>query len=237
MIGIIAAMDKEIDGIKNMMMEECEVDKKVISGMEFWQGTLYDNDVVLVRSGIGKVNAAMAAEVLSTVYNVKSLINTGIAGSLDDRIDIGDIVLSTEAQEHDMDVTGLGYKKGIIPDQDTSVYKADERLAGIAQEVCHKVNPDIKVFLGKVVSGDQFISDKAAKQAIIENVGGMCTEMEGAAIAHVAHMNNVPFLIIRSISDKANDDAEVDYPSFQKKAINNSVKLVSGMLSLMAQLD
>ena len=233
MIGIIAAMDKEIDDIKAMMAEECEADKKTLSGMEFWHGTLHEKEIVLVRCGIGKVNASMAATILASVYKVDAIINTGIAGSLDDRIDIGDIVLSTEAQEHDMDVTGLGYEKGIIPDQETSVYIADKKLIGIAEEVCHKVNPDINVFTGKVVSGDQFISDRETKHQIINSVGGMCTEMEGAAIAHAAYLSNVPFLIIRSISDKANDDAELDYPSFQKKAIENSVRLVSGILSDM----
>ena len=204
--------------------------------MEFWHGHLYECEVVLVKCGVGKVNAAMAAEVLVTMYNVDSIINTGIAGALDDRIDIGDIVLSTEAQEHDMDVTGLGYRKGIIPDQDTSVYKADSRLIQIAKDVCTKTNPDINVFEGKVVSGDQFISGREVKKNIIDSVGGMCTEMEGAAIAHVAYMSDTPFLIIRSISDKANDDADIDYPTFQKKAIRNSVKLVSGMLKEIATM-
>ena len=236
MIGIIAAMDKEIDDIKSMMTEEGDIDKKQVSGMEFWHGHLYECEVVLVKCGVGKVNAAMAAEVLVTMYNVDSIINTGIAGALDDRIDIGDIVLSTEAQEHDMDVTGLGYRKGIIPDQDTSVYKADSRLIQIAKDVCTKTNPDVNVFEGKVVSGDQFISGREVKKNIIDSVGGMCTEMGGAAIAHVAYMSDTPFLIIRSISDKANDDADIDYPTFQKKAIRNSVKLVSGMLKEIATM-
>lgn len=236
MIGIIAAMDKEIDDIKSMMTEEGEIDKKNIMGMEFWHGSLYNCEVVLVKCGVGKVNAAMSASVLVTLYNVDSIINTGIAGGLDDRIDIGDIVLSTEAQEHDVDVTGLGYVKGVIPDQDTSIYKADEKLLSIAHMVCGKTNPDVNAFEGKIVTGDQFISDRQIRKSIMDSVGGMCTEMEGAAIAHVAHMSNVPFLIIRSISDKANDDAEVDYPAFQQMAIRNSVKLVSGMLDVLSKL-
>lgn len=236
MIGLIAAMDKEIDDIKSMMTEEGGVEKTTYSGMEFWRGSLYGSEVVLVKCGVGKVNAAMAAQVLVTIYKVEGIINTGIAGALDDRLNIGDVVLSTEAQEHDMDVSGLGYAKGIIPDQDVSIFKADEKLLSIALAVCEKTNPDVNVFQGKVVSGDQFISDRDTKKSIIDSVGGMCTEMEGAAIAHVAYLSDTPFLIIRSISDKANDEADMDYPTFQKIAIRNSVKLVSGMLDIISKM-
>ena len=236
MIGLIAAMDKEIDDIKSMMTEEGGVEKTTYSGMEFWRGSLYGSEVVLVKCGVGKVNAAMAAQVLVTIYKVEGIINTGIAGALDDRLNIGDVVLSTEAQEHDMDVSGLGYAKGIIPDQDVSIFKADEKLLSIALAVCEKTNPDVNVFQGKVVSCDRFISVRDTKKSIIDSVGGMCTEMEGAAIAHVAYLSDTPFLIIRSISDKANDEADMDYPTFQKIAIRNSVKLVSGMLDIISKM-
>ncbi len=230
MIGIIAAMDKEIDELKALMSD---VNKDIYSGMEFWAGKLSGKDTVLVRCGVGKVNAAMAAEVLSVIYKVECIINTGIAGSLNAEINIGDIVLSTEALEHDMDVSGLGYEPGIIPDQDESIFVADNKLRETARKACENADLDIKVFEGRVLSGDQFISDKNKKDYLVNQFAGMCTEMEGASIAHVASLNNIPFLIIRSISDKADDSANMDYPEFQKIAIKNSVKLMSEMISMI----
>lgn len=230
MIGIIGAMDKEVNDLKALMEKE-SLEVKTVAGMEFWSGLLSGHEVVLVRSGIGKVNAAVAASILADSFKVRAIINTGIAGSLDAKIDIGDIVLATDALEHDMDVTGLGYDRGVVPDQEISIYEADENLRKAAKDVCEKVNPDIKVFEGRVVSGDQFISNKEVKDDIVNTFGGMCTEMEGAAIAHTAWLYNIPYLIIRSISDKADDSAELDYPSFQKKAIEHSVKLVSGLMA------
>ena len=228
MIGIIGAMDKEVDDLKEMMSSETE---KVYAGMTFVSGVLSGKEITLVRSGIGKVNAAVAAEVLAAVYNVEAIINTGVAGGLDADIDIGDIVLSTDALEHDMDVRGLGYEKGVIPEQEASIYEADAELRKVAKEACEAVNPDIKVFEGRVVSGDLFISEKKVKDKLVERFDGKCTEMEGAAIAHVAWLNKIPFLIIRSISDKADDSAEMDYPTFVKKAVEHSVRLVVEMMN------
>ena len=230
MLGIIGAMDKEVDDLK-ALMTGTTVETK--AGMDFWIGNLNGQDIVLVRSGIGKVNAAVAAEILAGIYNVDAIINTGIAGSLDARIDIGDIVLATDALEHDMDVRGLGYDKGIVPDQEQSVYEADAALRAKAKAACEEVNPEVKVFEGRVVSGDQFISDKAVKDDIVTTFGGMCTEMEGASIAHVAWLNQIPYLVIRSISDKADDSADMDYPTFQKNAIKHSVALVAKLMEIL----
>lgn len=230
MIGIIGAMDKEINDLK-AVMTDAEVETR--AGMDFWSGKLSGHEVVLVRSGIGKVNAAAAAVILAEVYKVRAIINTGIAGSLNKDIDIGDIVLSTDAMEHDMNVQGLGYDRGIVPDQEESVYKADDELRSVAKRACENVCKDVKVFEGRVISGDQFISDKSVKDDLVSTFGGMCTEMEGAAIAHAAWLYKVPYLVIRSISDKADDSAEMDYPSFQKIAIRNSVKLITEMLRII----
>ncbi|MBR6404182.1 MAG: 5'-methylthioadenosine/adenosylhomocysteine nucleosidase [Eubacterium sp.] len=232
MIGIIGAMDKEVNDLK-ALMNESSVTVKTVAGMEFWSGNLEGHEVVLVRSGIGKVNAAVASSILADSFKVRAIINTGIAGSLDADIDIGDIVLATDALEHDMDVTGLGYERGVVPDQEISIYKADDELRKAAKEVCEKVNPDIKVFEGRVISGDQFISRKDVKDDLVSTFKGMCTEMEGAAIAHTCWLYNIPYLVIRSISDKADDSADMDYPSFQKKAIEHSVKLVAGLMSVL----
>ena len=225
-IGIIGAMVEEVSKIKEKLSD---VTIKRIASMDFYEGKLQDLDVVVVRSGIGKVNAGMCAQILALKYNVDAIINTGIAGSLDADIDIGDIVLSTDTLEHDMDAVAFGYPVGQIPRMDTLSFTADEKLRSIAKEVCNKVNPDISVFEGRIVSGDQFVSDKAKKEWLSSTFSGSCTEMEGAAIGHAAYLNKIPFLIIRAISDKADDSASVDYPTFEAKAIEHSVKLLLGL--------
>ncbi len=223
MLGIIGAMDEEVAKIKKHMEQ---VEERTIASMNFLKGTVKGHPVVVVRSGIGKVNAAICTQILADVYGVDAVINTGIAGSLNADINIGDIVLSTDALEHDMDAVAFGYPVGQIPRMDTLSFTADEKLRKIAKETCERVNTDVSVFEGRVVSGDQFISDKAKKEWLVENFAGYCTEMEGAAIAHAAYLNGIPFLIIRAISDKADDSASVDYPAFEAKAIEHSVRLL-----------
>lgn len=227
MLGIIGAMDEEVSKLKEEMSDVTIQSK---ASMDFYRGVMDGREVVVVRSGIGKVNAGICTQILVDEYGVDAVINTGIAGSLNAAIDIGDIVLSTDTLQHDMDATGFGYEPGVIPRMDTSVFMADEKLRVLAKTCCERVNPDIRVFEGRVVSGDQFISDKAKKQFISEQFQGYCTEMEGAAIAQAAYLNNIPFLIIRAISDKADDSATEDYPTFEAKAIAHSVKLVREMV-------
>ncbi len=227
MLGIIGAMDEEVSKLKEAM-EDIEITKK--ASMEFYKGKMSGKDVVVVRSGIGKVNAGICTQILADLFVVDAVINTGIAGSLNADIDIGDIVLSTDALQHDVDATGFGYEPGVIPRMEKSVFTADLELKQIAKACCERVNPDIKVFEGRVVSGDQFISEKKVKDSIVGKFAGYCTEMEGAAIAQAAYLNNIPFLIIRAISDKADDSATEDYPTFEKKAIAHSVNLVKAIV-------
>ena len=226
-IGIIGAMEEEVAALKEKM-EIKRVLKK--ASMEFCEGTLQGKPVVVVRSGIGKVNAGLCTQILADVFEVKKVINTGIAGSLDARIDIGDIVISTEALQHDMDATQFGYPLGQIPRMETLAFPADAEMAKIAKEACEAVNPEIKVFSGHVVTGDQFIANKEVKDRIKTNFAGLCTEMEGAAIAQAAWLNEIPFVIIRAISDKADDSAEMDYPTFERQAIIHSVRLTEEMI-------
>ena len=155
-----------------------------------------------------------------------AVINTGIAGSLRNEIEIGDVVLSTDTVQHDMDATGFGYPVGQIPQMEEFSFPADETLRNLALKCCKEVNPDIGVFTGRIVSGDQFISDRVKKDWIAKNFGGFCTEMEGAAIAQAAYLNHVPFLIIRAISDKADNSATMDYSEFEVKAVRHSVNLI-----------
>lgn len=228
MIGIIGAMDEEVAGLKAKMEVEETLDA---AAMTFVKGKLMGKDVVVVRSGIGKVNAGICAQILVDRFGVDSLINTGIAGSLDADIDIGDIVISTDAVQHDMDATRFGYELGQIPRLDTFSFPADERLVKAAVAANEEANPDIHTFTGRVLSGDRFVADQEVKDALISQYGGKCTEMEGAAIAQAAYLNHVSYVIIRAISDKADNSAVEDYPTFERKAIAHSVNLVCNLLT------
>jgi adenosylhomocysteine nucleosidase len=227
MLGIIGAMEIEVNRIKEQMEDVSVTDK---AGMSFFEGKWNGNDVVVVRSGIGKVNAAVCAQILVDTFHADAIINTGIAGSLKNEINIGDIVLSTDAIQHDMDAQGFGYAPGVIPQMEVSDFQADEKLIELAKKCCAEVCPDIQVFTGRVVSGDQFISDKKKKEWLSSQFEGLCAEMEGAAIAQAAYLNHVPFLIIRAISDKADDSATMDYPEFEAMAAENSVKLLADIV-------
>ncbi|MCI6139806.1 MULTISPECIES: 5'-methylthioadenosine/adenosylhomocysteine nucleosidase [Clostridium] len=227
MLGIIGAMDEEVVQLKDQMTE---IEVETRASMDFYKGKLGGRGVVVVRSGIGKVNAAMCTQILADLYKADAVINTGIAGSLKAEIDIGDIVLSEDALQYDMDATNFGYELGQVPRLDTLAFKANEDLLRHAKECCAKVNPDIQVFTGRVVTGDQFISQQNKKVWLSETFGGCCTEMEGAAIAQACYLNHIPFLIIRAISDKADDSAVMDYPAFEAQAIIHSVRLVTEMI-------
>jgi adenosylhomocysteine nucleosidase len=227
MLGIIGAMDEEVDKIKERMTD-ISVKKK--ASMEFCQGSLEGREVVVVRSGIGKVNAAICAQILADDYKVDGIVNTGIAGSLRPEINIGDIVISTDAVQHDMDAVAFGYPIGQIPRMDTLAFPADERLSLLAERSCRKVLPELGVFRGRIASGDEFVAKKERKDAILQEFDAYCCEMEGAAIAQAAYLNQIPFVIIRAISDKADDSAHMDYPAFEAMAIENSVQLMMEMV-------
>ena len=226
-IGVIGAMEEEVLALREKLMDVRQLQK---ASMDFYSGTLNGKEVVIVRSGIGKVNAGICTQILADVYQVDAVINTGIAGSLKTEINIGDVVISTDTLQHDMDATGFGYEPGVIPRMETSCFPADPELLKQAEAACREAVPRIQVFTGRVVSGDQFISDKNVKERIVRQFGGMCTEMEGAAIAQAAWLNGIPFVVIRAISDKADDSATMDYPTFERQAIAHSVALVENLI-------
>ena len=231
MLGIIGAMDQEVAEIKNQMTD---VTVERAAAMDFYRGKLKGKDVVVVRSGIGKVNAAVCTQILVDRYSVDAVVNTGIAGSLRNEINIGDIVISTDLMYHDMDATIFGYKPGVVPQLGIESFEADARLCELAEKACKEVNPEIQVFHGRVVSGDQFVSSKEVKERIVKTFDAFCTEMEGAAIAHAAWLNKVPFVVLRAISDKADDSASMDYNVFERNAAEASVRLVERLLELDA---
>ncbi|MDK2807944.1 MAG: adenosylhomocysteine nucleosidase, partial [Clostridiales bacterium] len=186
MLGIIGAMDEEVEKLK-AQMKNVLIEKK--AGMEFYRGLLGEKEAVVVRSGIGKVNAAVCAQILVDDFSVNALINTGIAGSLNKDINIGDIVISSDVAHHDVDAVAFGYPVGQIPRMEVLSFAADQELVSLAKASCETVNPEVSIFVGRVVSGDQFVSSKEKKQWIEETFGGLCTEMEGAAIAQTAYLN------------------------------------------------
>jgi len=226
-IGIIGAMEEEVAVLKESMNIEETVE---YASMQFCKGVLCGKNVVVVRSGIGKVNAAICAQVLVDKFHIDILINTGIAGSLDAAIDIGDMVISTDLVEHDMDATIFGDPLGQVPRMDTFSFPADPVLVEKAVKANEEANSEIQTFVGRIVSGDQFVSSSEVKEKLVKNFQAKCTEMEGAAIAHAAYLNKVSCVIIRAISDKADNSATMDYPTFEKQAIERSIKLVHNLL-------
>lgn len=229
-IGIIGAMELEVSRLKDKMTIQNIIKR---ASMDFYAGSLNGTDVVVVRSGIGKVNAALCVQILADVFQVTHIVNTGVAGSLNASLNIGDILVSRDALHHDMNVTIFGYQPGEVPQMGFREFKANETMIDAAVASCKKENPDINVMIGRVVSGDQFISSRDIKKHLIDAFQGDCAEMEGASIAHGAYLNNIPFVIIRAISDKADDSAEMDYPSFEKEAAKHSARLVEHMLPLL----
>ncbi|MCD7864253.1 MAG: 5'-methylthioadenosine/adenosylhomocysteine nucleosidase [Lachnospiraceae bacterium] len=226
-IGIIGAMELEVAALKEQM--NC-TRRLTCAGMDFWEGTLNGTEVVVVQSGIGKVLAGICVQILADKFSVTHVINTGVAGSLNADLDIGDIVVSKDAVYHDFDVTKLGYAPGQVPGREEVAFGADPGMIAAAVESCERVNPDIHCMVGRIASGDQFISDKKTKERIIHGFAGFCAEMEGCAIAQAATANSIPFVIIRAISDKADDSAEMDYPTFEKAAAHHSALLVADLV-------
>ena len=226
-IGIIGALDEELATIK--AAAEIQGSEKV-ADMEFCVGTLGGKEIVIVKSGMGKVNAGICAQILISRFSVTSIINTGVAGALDGRINIGDIVISTDAVQHDFDVSPIGFAKGEIPYTGLYAFQADETLRESARDAVKHAASGSAIYEGRVCSGDQFIASREKKQAIVDSFDGLCCEMEGAAVAQVCWLNHVPFVIIRAISDKADHSEEINYASFAGITARRSAAIVRAMI-------
>ena len=227
-LGIIGAMEQEVETLLSLLEER---NTTTHAGVAFHEGRLDGKDVVVVQCGIGKVNAALCVQMLCDFYQVTHLVNTGIAGSLDAALDIGDLVISQDAMYHDVDVTNFGYVPGQMAGMPAS-FPADSALVNAAFAAAEAVNPG-HTRKGRVASGDQFVCEQGLKDKIIAVTGAACTEMEGAAIAQAAHRNGVPFVIIRAISDKADNSADMDYPTFERIAAHRCAAVTrtfAGML-------
>ena len=225
-LGIIGAMQVEVEILLGRMENKTA---RTVAGSEFYEGTLEGLPAVVVQCGVGKVNAALCAQILSSCFGVTHLVNTGIAGSLCAQLDIGDLVVSQDAMYHDFDCVHFGYPFGRVPGMDVTAFPADETLAAYAFAAAEAVNPG-HTRIGRVASGDQFVASREAKERIVELTKALCTEMEGTAIAQTAYRNGIPFVILRAISDKADDSAQMDYPTFETAAAKHCAALVEEML-------
>lgn len=232
-LGIIGAMSIEVENLKTKM-QALTVSNK--AGMEFYEGLLEGLPCVVVQCGVGKVNAAMCVQILCDCFNVTHIVNTGVAGSLCAELDIGDFVISRDAIYHDFDcsVINPNYTVGQVPGMPVRAFPADEMLVEYALAAAQQVYAGHSK-LGTVASGDQFVCDKAQKESIIANTGALCTEMEGTAIAHTAWRNQTPFVVIRAISDKADDSAQMDYPTFEKIAAERCAAVTQALARMLNQ--
>ena len=213
MIGIIGAMQIEVDALCEKMTEK---KSERLSGIDFYLGKLCGRDVVLARCGIGKVFAAMCAQTMIVRFGAEVIINTGVAGSLDSRIGIKDLAVSSGCVEHDMDTSPLGDPVGLISGINIVNIPTDKELCDMALRAASELG--VNAISGIIATGDQFIGSLEKKRQIAESFGAVACEMEGGAVAHVAYVNGVRCVVIRSISDNADGGAEIDYPEFTKAA-------------------
>lgn len=228
-IGIIAAMAEELEILlKDLKLEE----KKEKANIIFHKGKLYGKDVVAVVCGIGKVNSAICTQILASEYNVDKVINVGVAGGIGKEIFPGDIVIAENLVQHDMDTTAFGDKMGQIPRLDTFDFKCDEEMVALAKKACMEIS-ELNSFTGRIASGDQFVANIEKIQWLDKEFGAISCEMEGASIAQVCYLNSIPFVVIRSISDNANNGAHMDYQKFIPVAVKNSTRILKQMLKMM----
>ena len=229
-LGIIGAMREEVETLVEKLVD---VRQQTHAWSTYYEGKLEGLDVVVVQCGVGKVNAAMCAQILCSVYGVTHLVNTGIAGSLNAQLDIGDLVVSQDAMYHDFDCNAFGYPSGKVPGMDVIAFPADRMLMDRAFAAAESVNPG-HTKVGRVASGDQFVASKELKEKIISVTQALCTEMEGAAIAQTAYRNGIPYVILRAISDKADDSADMDYPTFERIAAHRCAAVVMNLAKELA---
>lgn len=221
MIGIIGAMSVEIEGIKAIMTDKEEAK---FGDLTFTKGKLLGKEVVITVCGEGKVNAAMSAQTMCLMYKPELIVNTGVAGGLADGLKVGDIVVGTSAVEHDMDMSPLGFEKGFICGVDGVYMECSKRIVELLSQSVAECG--ISYQTGVIASGDQFISDSEKKEWLKTTFSAAACEMEGGAIGHVCVRNQVPFGILRAISDGGDDEASVSFPEFVALAAKNSIEVM-----------
>lgn len=226
MIGIIGAMDIEVEKIKDFLTD---VSEEKTSGISFVRGKFKNKDITVAKCGVGKVFAALCAEAMILKYAPDLIINVGVAGCLDSTLKIGDIVIADSVCQHDMDTSPLGDPVGMLSDINIIKIPADKAAYELFEQCAKELS--LPYTVGTVASGDQFVSDSEKKKFIIDTFGAKSCEMEGGAIGHVCYVNNVPFAVLRAMSDGADDGANMDFPTFAKKAAENSTNVIKSFLS------
>ncbi len=225
-IGIIGAMEIEVAEIKESMENIIETQ---ISNTTYYEGTIHGKNVVVAKSGVGKVHAAVCTQTMILKYAPDVIINTGVAGSLNSDLDIADLVISDFVVEHDMDTSALGDPVGFISGLDVIKIPCAAHVVEKIKTAAESLE-NTNVFVGTIASGDQFICSENQKNHIVNNFDALCAEMEGAAIGHVCYLNSVDFCIVRAMSDKADGSAHMDFPSFVKIAAKKSTQLINNYL-------
>ncbi|MBQ6893619.1 MAG: 5'-methylthioadenosine/adenosylhomocysteine nucleosidase [Clostridia bacterium] len=227
MIGIICAMKIEADAIRASLSDKVT---ETVSGVEFTQGTLHGKEIVIAVCGIGKVFAAICTEAMILRYSPELIINSGVAGTLTDALSIGDIAIAKTLVQHDMDTSPLGDPVGLISGINKIHFEADTKAVKAFEDAVKEVGANSVV--GTIASGDQFMSDTEKKNIIRDRFNAIACEMEGAAIAHVAYVNSVPFAVLRAISDSASGDAQMEYPKFVAMASERSHRIIDTFVKL-----
>ncbi|MGN1050977.1 MAG: 5'-methylthioadenosine/adenosylhomocysteine nucleosidase [Acutalibacteraceae bacterium] len=228
MIGIICALKIEVDGLKEIMKEK---EEKVIAGLSFVRGKIFEKDIVLLECGIGKVNASIGTQIMIDYYAPDTIINSGIAGSLSKDLKIGDIVISKDCVQHDMDTSALGDPKGLIcyTDEKRIDIPADENTAEKLFRSANKTE-NTKVLLGTVATGDKFVSLVEERKEIAHMFSSLCCEMEGGAVGHTCYRNGVPFAVMRCISDDFNNNESMDYEQFKFLASDKTIAVMKDFI-------
>ncbi|MGZ4112259.1 MAG: 5'-methylthioadenosine/adenosylhomocysteine nucleosidase [Tumebacillaceae bacterium] len=221
-IGIIGAMQIEIDLILDRLVVN---EEHLVAGFPFYLGTLHGKEIVLTRCGVGKVNSASCTQILIDRFHVDCIINTGIAGSLHNEIGIGDVVISSDVTHHDVRKAQM---KNLFPFQES--FLADHDLIELAKKTCESSALKPTYHCGRIISGECFVEDRQRKEALISEYAPACVEMEGSSVGHVAYINNIPFLILRCISDHADEEATISYDNFEKMAGNQSSTILLEMI-------
>lgn len=223
-LGIIGAMEVENKIILDALKAEGNVKETKAGGTVYYEGAIGGRQIVLARSGVGKVNAAICAQSMILQFGADFIINSGIAGAIGKGLGVLDVVVSSDAVYHDMDASAWGYKVGQVPQMDIYSFEADKTIVKKIQEIFPAL-PEAKghkLAVGRIASGDQFVADKELKARIVQNVNPLCVEMEGAAIAHACCLRNVPFVVIRTLSDMADDNEETTYTFNEETAAHLS---------------
>lgn len=232
MIGIIGAMDVEVEGIKLVVENSSE---RVISGIIFVSGTIEGCSVVVAKCGIGKVNAAICAEAMILTFHPSLIINVGVAGSLSSELSIGDIVIADKVCQHDFDTTPVGDKRGLIAEVNLINIPADQDAYEHLAECVKACGINYKI--GTIASGDIFVADSETKDFIVSEFSALACEMEGASIGQVCWLNRVPFTVLRALSDDANENSHMDYPEFCRLAAHRSIMVIDEFLKTFDKLN